>query len=111
MNSACRRLSSGTIAGQDRHAVMLDALDEGAELVGVEHRLGDRELGARLDLVGEAAQLLVEVQRAGIDRDADVERGRAADRLAADVERRGSAATTTLVRPIESTSKTAVASG
>ena len=81
------------------------------ELRDLEHRLRDRELGARLHLVAEAAQLLVEIQRARVRRHADVEGGRLADRLAADVEAAIEPRDTTLVRPIESTSNTAVASG
>jgi hypothetical protein len=46
--------------------VLADALDERAELRGVEDRLGDRELGAGLHLVGEAPQLFVQVERAGL---------------------------------------------
>ena len=42
----------------------------------IEHRLRDRELRARLHLVLEPPHLLIEVERAGVGGDADVERGR-----------------------------------
>ena len=86
MNSAWRRLSSGISPAMIGIAWSRTRSTKRAELLRVEHRLRDGELGARVDLVGEPPQLLVEVQRAGVDRDADVERRRAADRLAADVE-------------------------
>ena len=91
--------STGIRACRDR------ARRNARELSGIEDRLGDRELRAGLDLVGEAPQLLVEVQRAGIDRDADVERRRARRWAGRRCRRRRSGCATTLVRPIESTSK------
>jgi len=51
----------------------------------VEDRPGHDELGARFDLVLEAAELFIEVRRRGIHRHTDVERGRGADGLTAQV--------------------------
>ena len=60
MNSACRALSSGMIAGEDRNRVRRRSRSRKAlNSRDVEHRLRDRELGPRLDLVREAAQLFV----------------------------------------------------
>ena len=85
MNSAWRRLSSGAIAASTgiRNASMRRR--NRASSLGIEDRLRDRELRARLHLVFEPAQLLVRIERAGIGGDADVKRRRRADGLPADV--------------------------
>ena len=56
------------------------------ELTGVEHRLRDRVLGARLHLPVETPQLVVEIEMSRIDADADREARRLAERIAAEVE-------------------------
>ena len=69
----------------DRHRHVRRAPPERVERLEVEHRRRHGELGARLDLVLEAPDLLVEVRRGRVRDDPDVERRRRADRLAADV--------------------------
>ena len=72
-------------AANHRQPGGVDALQEGLERPQVEDRPGDHELGTRLDLVFEPPQLLIEVGRGRVERDADMERRGRADRLAADV--------------------------
>ena len=62
MNSAWRRLSNGMMPARIGIARAADPPQEAAERRRVEDRPGDHELGARLDLVLEAPQLLVEVR-------------------------------------------------
>ena len=64
----------------------LDPLEECQHRGDVEDRLRDGKLRAGFDLVTEAPDLVIEIERPGIGRHADVESGRLADRLAADVE-------------------------
>ena len=71
-NSALRSETSGQMPGDDRDAeAPRCACRKRSSCREIEHRLGDRELGARLDLPREAAQLALEIRRAGIDADAD----------------------------------------
>ena len=65
---------------------LLDALEEIFQQAQIEDRLGDGVLGAGLDLVVEAAQLVLDVGHAGIGGDADGEVGAGADGVGADVE-------------------------
>ena len=66
--------------------MVLDALEEVLEQAQIEDRLGDGVLGAGLDFVGEAAQFVFDVGRAGVGGDADGEVGAGADGVGADVE-------------------------
>ena len=75
-------------ASEHRNANALDALEELPHRSDVEDRLRHRKLGAGLDLVLEASDLLIEIERSGIGSHADVERRRLADRLAADIAAR-----------------------
>ena len=79
MNSALRRLVSGQMPAITRNAEALDALEKLFEQAQVEYRLGDGVLRARLHFVGEAAQLMLDVGRAGVGGDADGEVGGGAD--------------------------------
>src|SRR5258706_5330260 len=72
-------------AGDDREPRTFDPLHERFEAPHIEDRARDDELGATVDLLVQAAQLLIEVRRRRIDRDADMKRCRRADRLPADV--------------------------
>ena len=65
MNSACRSALERQDAGDDRHPVRGDPLEEALELGDVENRSSDDELRSRLDLVLEPPQLLLEVDAAG----------------------------------------------
>src|SRR5688572_25035601 len=62
-----------------------DPAEQPLERRDVEHRLRHHELSAGLDLVLEAANLVVQVLGARVHLHADVKRGRTADRLSADV--------------------------
>src|SRR5262245_4393994 len=66
-------------AGDDRQLCAFDASHERLETAEIEDRPRDHELRAGVDLVVEATQLLFEVRRGRIDRDADVKRGWRAD--------------------------------
>ena len=85
MNSAFRAESNGKIpamTGSRADSIRFRTAFESAQ---VEDRPGDHELRAGLDLVVEPTEFFVHVRRGWIHRHADVERGRRADRLAADV--------------------------
>ena len=86
MNSALRRLVSGQMPAMTGMRMILDALEEVLEQAQIEDRLGDGVLGARLDLVGEAAQFVLDVGHAGVGGHADGEVGAGADGVGADVE-------------------------
>ena len=58
----------------------VDAIEELQHRGHVENRLSNRKLGARFDLVLEASNLLIQIEGAGIGRDADVEGGGLPDR-------------------------------
>ena len=77
--------------GDDRHLQVLDPPQERVEGVEVEDELGDRELGAGLDLELEAPDLLVEVERRRVDRDTDVVGGLPRSAARRRCPRRGSA--------------------
>ena len=73
-------------AADHRDLDVLDALQELLQQVEIEHRLRDDVLGAGLHFPLEAADLLVQVQRAGIRAHADQQRGLRTHRVAADIE-------------------------
>src|SRR5713101_1815846 len=81
---SARRIRSTSASGT-RTPRAFNALQERLEAAHVEDRARDDELGARLDLVLETAELLIEVRSRRIHRHADEKRGRRADRLSADV--------------------------
>ena len=92
MNSACRRLSSGMIPASTGIRTRSMRSRNCTHRRHVEHGLRDRELGARLDLVLEAPDLLIEIERAGVGGHADVEGGRPARWPGRRCRARGSAA-------------------
>src|ERR1044072_8939848 len=65
---------------------MLYAVQEFAQLVGIEDRLRDGILRPGLHLVLETFDLFVKVNRAGVDADANAEGRRLSNRVVAEVE-------------------------
>src|SRR5271157_6118091 len=72
-------------AANHRNPDVLGAAQETFQVVEVEDRLGHHVLGAGFHLPLEAADLLVQVQRAGVGAHADHERGLRAHGIAADI--------------------------
>ena len=89
---------------------MLDALEEPAQLLRIEHRLSDREVRSGLHLPGETLQLLLEIERHWLRATPTTNRVGSPIGLPPGsspwLSRR-----TTLVSPMLSMSNTAVASG
>ena len=90
---------------------MRDRLEKSLELLDVEHRLRDRVLRARVHLPLESPQLVRGIDRRRIHADADRERASAAPIALPPGSSPWFKRLTRFVRPIESMSKTAVASG
>ena len=67
------------------HRNVRGPLAEGVERLEIVERRGHSELGPCLHLVLEAADFLVQIRGGGVCDDADVECGRSADRLSADI--------------------------
>src|SRR5215813_6455450 len=76
----------GPDSGDDRDAASLDSPQEALELSDVECRLRYREFSSRLDFPLEPAQLVVQIDCAGIHPDSYVKRGGPANRVTADVQ-------------------------
>ena len=110
-NSALRTETSGQMPAMIGMCTCSIALEELLELRHVEHRLRDRVLGARVDLPLEALELVLQIDRHRIHADADREARRLCRSRCRPDRARDSGCCTRFVRPIESTSKTAVASG
>ncbi len=86
MNSALRRLVSGqmpAMTGMRKPSIRLQKLFQQAQ---IEDRLGDGVFRARFNLVGEAAQFVLDVGHAGIGSNADGEVGAGANRVRSDVQ-------------------------
>ena len=75
MNSAFRKLVSGQIPAITGMRNALDAIEKLLQQSQVEYRLRDGVFRARLNLVSEAPQLVLNIRHAGIGRDADGEVG------------------------------------
>src|SRR5262249_32857778 len=73
-------------ARDDRDATVFDALEEGFQLLGVEDRLRDGVFRSGFDLPFKAADLVIQVDRAGIDAYADDKLRRLADRVSARIQ-------------------------
>ncbi len=84
--SASSTLSNGRTVSTDRKARRNEPPMNPLEGTNVKHRSGDHVLCASIDFPFEATNLLFQILRPRVDRDADVEHRRAADRLAADIE-------------------------
>ena len=85
MNSAFRTLSNGKMPATTGSRAESIRFRTRSKFDDVEDRPRQDEFGARFDLVVEPAQFLVEVRGGRVEGHADVERGRRADGLAADV--------------------------
>ena len=73
-------------AGENRQTQRLHFVEKSQQGVGVEHRLGDGELGAGFDFSAETIELAPAVERGGIEPHADRGEGGRIDGLAAEVD-------------------------
>src|SRR5207245_9558374 len=73
-------------ASDYRNSRILDTFNEVTQLLNVKYWLRDRILRTRLNLVFEATNLLVRIDRAGVDSNTNTKRCRLANGVVADVE-------------------------